>query len=102
MKNNIKKALLKVSGRSVVLSAFYADFCLCPKSVIITILTDIKNAYHYLNRVLYACSVAEVGNPKVMTPSSVQGHFLNFYLLTTHSLRYSFCVSPVISFRTVS
>ena len=28
----------KVSGKSVVFSAFYADFCLCPKSVIITML----------------------------------------------------------------
>ena len=27
----------KVSGRSVVFSAFYADFCLCPKSVIIKV-----------------------------------------------------------------
>ena len=29
----------KVSGRSVVFSAFYADFCLCPKLEIITTLT---------------------------------------------------------------
>ena len=28
----------KVSGRFVVFSAFYADFCLCPKFVIITTL----------------------------------------------------------------
>ena len=33
-----KEGTCKVSGRSVVLSAFYADFCLCPKSVIITTL----------------------------------------------------------------
>ena len=40
MKNNIKKASVKVSGRSVVFSAFYADFCFCPKLVIITTLTQ--------------------------------------------------------------
>ena len=33
-----KEGNCKVSGRSVVFSAFYADFCLCPKLVIITIL----------------------------------------------------------------
>ena len=33
-----KEGICKVSGRSVVFSAFYADFCLCPKSVIITTL----------------------------------------------------------------
>ena len=26
----------EVSGRSIIFSAFYADFCLCPKFVIIT------------------------------------------------------------------
>ena len=31
-----KDGTCKVSGRSVIFSAFYADFCLCPKSVIIT------------------------------------------------------------------
>ena len=33
-----KEGTCKVSGRSVVLSAFYADFFLCSKLVIITIL----------------------------------------------------------------
>ena len=33
-----KEGTCKVSGRSVVFSAFFADFCLCPKSVIITTL----------------------------------------------------------------
>ena len=33
-----KEGLCKVLGRSVVFSAFYADFCLCPKSMIITTL----------------------------------------------------------------
>ena len=33
----------KVSGRSVVFSAFYADFCLCPKLEIITTLVYNKN-----------------------------------------------------------
>ena len=34
-----KEGTCKVSVRSVVFSAFYADFCLCPKSVIITTLS---------------------------------------------------------------
>ena len=38
MKNNIKKAPVKFLGRWVIFSAFYADFYLCPKSVIITTL----------------------------------------------------------------
>ena len=33
MKNNTKKASIKFW--EVIFSAFYADFCLCPKSVII-------------------------------------------------------------------
>ena len=35
-----KEGTCKVSGRSVIFSAFYADFCLCPKLVIITTLID--------------------------------------------------------------
>ena len=38
-----KDGTCKVSGRSVVFSAFYAEFCLCPKLVIITTL---KYIYH--------------------------------------------------------
>ena len=34
-----KEGTCKVSGRSVVFSDFYADFCLCPKLLIITTLT---------------------------------------------------------------
>ena len=34
-----KEGTCKVLGRSVVFSAFYADFCLCPKLVIITSLS---------------------------------------------------------------
>ena len=34
-----KEGTCKVSGRSVVFSAFYADFCLCPKLVIIATLS---------------------------------------------------------------
>ena len=34
-----KEGTGKVSGRSVVFSAFYANFCLCPKLVIITTLS---------------------------------------------------------------
>ena len=33
-----KEGTCKVSGRSVVFSAFYADFCFCSRSVIITTL----------------------------------------------------------------
>ena len=33
-----KEGTCKVSGRSVIFSACYADFCLCPKLVIITTL----------------------------------------------------------------
>ena len=36
-----KEGTCKVSGRSVVFSAFYADFCLCPKLLIITTLRAI-------------------------------------------------------------
>ena len=39
MKKQHKEDTFKVSGRSVVFSAFYADLCLCPKLVIITTLT---------------------------------------------------------------
>ena len=34
-----KEGIYEVSGRSFVFSAFYADFCLCPKLLIITTLT---------------------------------------------------------------
>ena len=39
MKNNIKKASVKFWEDLLYFSAFYADFCLCTKSVIITTLT---------------------------------------------------------------
>ena len=42
--NQHKEGTCKVSGRSVVFSAFYADFCLCPKLVIITTL---KQMFYY-------------------------------------------------------
>ena len=45
-----KEGACKVSGRSVVFSSFYADFCLCPKLVIITTL----NKDYILNR-RYIC-----------------------------------------------
>ena len=38
-----KEGLCKVLDRSVVFSAFYADFYLCPKSVIITSLSHVHN-----------------------------------------------------------
>ena len=38
--NQHKEGTCKVSGRSVVFSAFYADFCLCPTLVIITSLME--------------------------------------------------------------
>ena len=43
MKKQHKEGTCKVSGRSVVFSAFYADFCLCPKLVIIATLICILN-----------------------------------------------------------
>ena len=42
MKNNIKKAPVKFREDLLHFLAFYADFFLCPKSVIITILTNNK------------------------------------------------------------
>ena len=38
----LHKGPCKVSERSVVFSAFYADFCLCPKLVIITTLSQFE------------------------------------------------------------
>ena len=43
-----KKGTCKVSGRCVVFSAFYADFCLCPKSVIITTLNAICFLFFFM------------------------------------------------------
>ena len=40
-----KEGTCKVLGRSVVFSPFYADFCLCPKLVINTTLSN----YDFLN-----------------------------------------------------
>ena len=40
-----KEGTCKVLGRSVVFSAFYADFCFCSKSVIITTLTLLCSTY---------------------------------------------------------
>ena len=40
-----KEETCKVSGRSVIFSAFYTDFCLCPKSVIITTLKMVNCVY---------------------------------------------------------
>ena len=42
MKNNIKKAPVKCP-EDQLFSAFYADFCLCPKSVVITILRQLED-----------------------------------------------------------
>ena len=40
--NQHKEGTCKVSGRSVIFSAFYVDFCFCPKSVIITTLNCLR------------------------------------------------------------
>ena len=45
----------KVSGRSVVFSAFYADFCLCPKLLIITTLKGGINRVGFLDETLPIC-----------------------------------------------
>ena len=53
-----KEGTCKVSGRSVVFSAFYADFCLCPKLVIITTLrgqTETSRTYCKHSRHLSVC-----------------------------------------------
>ena len=41
-----KEGTWTVSGRTVVFTAFYADFCLCPKSVIITTLNKKTQSIH--------------------------------------------------------
>ena len=48
-----KEGTCKVLGRSIVFSAFYADFCLCPKLVIILL-----NHLIYLADILYRALVA--------------------------------------------
>ena len=63
-----KEGTCKVSGRSVVFSASYADFCFCPKLVIIT--------------TLIRCFLIEVVtkvllNLQVPGPSSSEGEGLN-------------------------
>ena len=44
MKNNIKKAPVKFQGDLLYFSAFYADFCLCPESMIITTLSTFSTS----------------------------------------------------------
>ena len=44
-KKKKKEGTCKVSETSVVFSAFYADFCLCPKLVIITTLVNPLNGW---------------------------------------------------------
>ena len=51
MKNNIKKAPVKFREDRLYFQHFYADFCLCPKSVIITTLRGML-----LYGVSYTCS----------------------------------------------
>ena len=45
MTNNIKKASVKFLERPVEVSAYYADFCLWPKSVIITTLINASSVH---------------------------------------------------------
>ena len=45
MKKQHKGGTCKVSGSSLVFSAFYADFCLCPKLVIITTLSTVPASF---------------------------------------------------------
>ena len=54
-----KEGTCKVSGRSVVFSAFYADFCLCLKSVIITTLNDIPLSYCTAIIYKFTCALGE-------------------------------------------
>ena len=69
MKKQHKEGTCKVLGRSVVFSAFYADFCLCPKLMIITtlIFCDFIQVYifttnHHLNQ--YQLGVQESAQEK--------------------------------------
>ena len=53
MKKQHRANICKVLGRSVIFSAFYADFCLCPKSVIITTLNVRLAGYHLCGKLLF-------------------------------------------------
>ena len=55
----LKEGTCKVSVRSVIFSAYYADFCLCPKSVIITTLSS-RNIGHMTVFVFFAHTLLTV------------------------------------------
>ena len=55
MKKQHKEGTCKVLGRSVVFSAFYADFCFCSKLVIITTLMHKMLKIQQIFPKLYRC-----------------------------------------------
>ena len=57
-----KEGTCKVSGSSVVFSAFYADFCLCPKLVIITTLNEV-NSILLKSQILGVSNFCVLGHP---------------------------------------
>ena len=64
MKKRRTEGSCKVLGKSVVFSVFYADFCLCSKSVIITTLSD-RIALRYPN-------IFKMGTPDFRQNSNIQ------------------------------
>ena len=69
-KKQHKEGTCTVLGRSVVFSAFYADFCFCSKSVIITTLMLV-----FLEKMLYAAKVV-YRDKTVFTTISIIASFL--------------------------
>ena len=67
-----KEGTCKVSGRSVILSAFYADFCLCPKLVIITTLSILNFCRGCLNYLALLFNVHIVSCEPLSDPVSGQ------------------------------
>ena len=87
MKNNINKAPVKFR-EDVIVSAFYADFCLCPKLVIIITLRSITTigsvkqtlqANHQLKIKYFAEKKRLIGTPLKMGKMSYIIFCLNVY-----------------------
>ena len=91
-----KEGTCKVSGRSVVFSSFYADFCFCSKSVIITTLMFTKVRYKMYETYakilgLCICIFFYKKNAKIQTAVSISREmdtaaciFSFFYLADTY------------------
>ena len=61
-----KEGTCKVLGRSVVFSAFYADFCFCSKLVIITTLTVLNLKLMIRNTYTIVCPPVQGDNPQAL------------------------------------